>query len=350
MDIKSKGIDVSEHKGVIDWDAVKASGIVDFAILRCGYGNDEVTDDSTNNTDRFNQDDEQFDRNVSECDRLGMPWGTYLYSYATSLDEADSEYRHIKRMLQGKNPTRPVYIDMEDADGYKAERGVSNQMCCDICKIVIDKLRADGYDARLYANLNWAENILSGYACPAPIWIAQYFRECQYSGNYDMWQYASDGSIPGIKGNVDVNYCYADYAANSAPNDAPTAPSVQEHSHGIGEHIIFSTCYASSTAPISQAIQADDMIRNDGVITDIADGAPNPYLLDGGLCWVNDGDIRGLYGEDAEPQTATYTVQSGDNLSEIAAQFGTDYQSIADKNGIEDPSLIYPGQTLTIPV
>lgn len=32
-----KGIDVSKHNGVIDWEAVKASGKVEFAITRAGY-------------------------------------------------------------------------------------------------------------------------------------------------------------------------------------------------------------------------------------------------------------------------------------------------------------------------
>ncbi|MBS4900676.1 MAG: LysM peptidoglycan-binding domain-containing protein [Clostridiales bacterium] len=39
---------------------------------------------------------------------------------------------------------------------------------------------------------------------------------------------------------------------------------------------------------------------------------------------------------------------SGDTLSDIAARFGTTYQSIAERNGIDNPNLIYPGQVLTI--
>ena len=44
----------------------------------------------------------------------------------------------------------------------------------------------------------------------------------------------------------------------------------------------------------------------------------------------------------------TYTVQSGDTLSGIAAKFGTTYQEIAAANGIADPNRIYPGQQLVI--
>ena len=44
----------------------------------------------------------------------------------------------------------------------------------------------------------------------------------------------------------------------------------------------------------------------------------------------------------------TYTVQSGDTLSGIAAKFGTTYQKIAADNRIANPNIIHPGQVLKI--
>lgn len=81
-------IDVSYHNGVINWEKVKASGCAG-AILRCGYG-DDIT----------SQDDKQWIRNLSECERLGIPVGAYLYSYATSDRQAQSELDHILRLLK----------------------------------------------------------------------------------------------------------------------------------------------------------------------------------------------------------------------------------------------------------
>lgn len=62
----------------------------------------------------------------------------------------------------------------------------------------------------------------------------------------------------------------------------------------IGQKVRFSTCYKSSADPIGfeYAIKAENMSRNTGTITKINRGSNNPYLLDDGLCWVNDGDIR----------------------------------------------------------
>ncbi len=43
----------------------------------------------------------------------------------------------------------------------------------------------------------------------------------------------------------------------------------------------------------------------------------------------------------------TYVVQAGDTLSGIAAELGTTVEHLAPTNGIEDPDLLYAGQTLS---
>lgn len=128
---------------------------------------------------------------------------------------------------------------------------------------------------------------------------------------------------------------------SNKPEVSKPGPSAQKHK--VGEHVVFSTCYASSADPISKAIPASKMARNHGVITKIQTGAKNPYLLDSGLCWVNDGDIRGLYQE-----AQYYTAKSGDTLSGIAAKYGTTYQKIAQMNGLTNPNKIYVGQKLRV--
>ena len=88
--VKAKGIDVSKHQGVIDWDKVKASGKVNFAMIRVGVGSDIAS-----------QDDAQAVRNMTECERVGLPYGVYLYSYALSTNEAESEAKHVLRVISG---------------------------------------------------------------------------------------------------------------------------------------------------------------------------------------------------------------------------------------------------------
>ena len=73
-----KGIDVSEHQGVIDWTMVK--GNVDFAMLRAGYGQNNI--------------DKQFVRNIKECNRLNIPCGIYWFSYALNESMARQEAKY----------------------------------------------------------------------------------------------------------------------------------------------------------------------------------------------------------------------------------------------------------------
>lgn len=195
-----KGIDVSFAQGRVDWDKLK--GNIDFAIIRCGYGNNQA-----------NQDDVQWARNVAECNRLGIPWGTYLYSYATSAADAGSEAAHVLRLLKGLNPTYPVYIDMEHDAAFKS-RALSTQ----ICKIFCETVSAAGFTAGIYANKDWAVNRLDmAQLSKWTFWLAQYNDKVTYSGKYDMWQYSSSGSLPGITGKVDLNYGYKDFTSAVTP-------------------------------------------------------------------------------------------------------------------------------------
>ncbi len=195
--VVAKGIDVSEHQGWIDWDAVKNSGEVDFAILRVGYGDDDTS-----------QDDKQWARNVSECERLGIPYGVYIYSYAQSYSQINSEVAHVKRLLSGHNPSLPVYIDMENDSTLYLGRSTLTQFAKSFC----DQINNAGYTAGVYANLNWWNNCL--YATQLDSydrWVAQYYSSCGYDGDYSLWQYSSSGSVSGISGNVDMNYCYTHF-------------------------------------------------------------------------------------------------------------------------------------------
>ena len=92
-----KGIDVSHHQGAIDWGKVKAAGI-DFAIIRCGYGDDMES-----------QDDRCWEANIKGCEENGIPYGIYIYSYATTPEMVDSEVRHTLRLIKetGAKPTYP---------------------------------------------------------------------------------------------------------------------------------------------------------------------------------------------------------------------------------------------------
>ena len=199
----SVGIDVSKHNGEIDWDAVKADGIK-FAIIRVGYGNDDT-----------DQDDVWAVRNMQECERVGIPYGVYLYSYAVNEDEANSEANHILRMLQGFNPVLGVYIDIEDTEYYNEYNidpysSEGRELITRIAVTVMDRVSRAGYTAGVYANWNYFQNVLIQSEIQAYKWLAWYKEDTSEvpEGDWIMWQYTSTGHVNGIEGNVDMNFWY----------------------------------------------------------------------------------------------------------------------------------------------
>lgn len=185
-----KVVDVSTWQGKINWEEAKKH--VDGAIIRCGFGDDIGS-----------QDDEQFLRNISECERLGIPHGVYLYSYATDEAHMQSEVNHILRLIKGRKLQFPVYVDLED----KRLRPYFN---ADLFIRMGDQIEKAGYWFGVYANLDWFRNTIGNSLDRFTRWVAQYNDSFDSYG--DMWQYTSQGTVPGIgSGNVDMNECYRDF-------------------------------------------------------------------------------------------------------------------------------------------
>ena len=200
-----QGIDVSGEQKDIDWQKVKDAGI-DFAILKIGNINARESDGWYT--------DSRFQRNLSECERLGIPYGVYAYSYAKNADDAVKGADHIIALLKGHNPTLPVYLDLED-------NSIKDTDHASIAKAFCNTISAAGYTPGIYASASWFKNILtdpcftnSGWN----IWTAQYWYGQRYDASlglgpeypakFDCWQYSRLSTVPGIDGYCDINYWY----------------------------------------------------------------------------------------------------------------------------------------------
>lgn len=194
-----KGIDVSYHQGVIDWNKVKKSG-VEFAIIRAGYGK--------------NTTDKKFIENIVGAHTAGLKIGIYWFIYALNEKDAiDNAKRCIDTIVLYKDIiTLKVLCDYEyDSDNYSIKNDVvqSKESRTRIVKAFLHTLEDYGYDVGVYANPDYLNNKfldLSEY----PLWLAYYTDEESKAKKYNpiMWQYSSKGSVPGINGNVDLNYLY----------------------------------------------------------------------------------------------------------------------------------------------
>lgn len=192
------GIDVSYAQGAISWSEVKETE-VSFAILRCGYGDDEP-----------GQQDEYWEQNTAACEELGIPYGAYFFCYARDAEEAAREAQHALRLLSGKRLTYPVFLDMEYS---KWQGNLTPAQYAEVATVFCETVGAAGYKVGVYSNLSWWNNLLTDPCFDRWYrWVAQYNDECEYTGYYHMWQYSDSGQVGGIDGTVDMNYCYADFS------------------------------------------------------------------------------------------------------------------------------------------
>ena len=191
------GIDISKHNGTVDWNAVKNAG-VEFVILRCGY---------RGSASGVLVEDEKFRTNIKGATAAGLKVGIYFFSQAVNEMEAVEEASLTLSLIKGHKISYPVYIDVEAANG-RAD-GLSAAERTKVVKAFCETVRDSGYTAGVYSNKNWfAEKMDTGAFGNYRIWLAQYTESPTYTGRYEMWQYSSRGTIPGIKGDVDLNICY----------------------------------------------------------------------------------------------------------------------------------------------
>ena len=208
-------IEVSYAQGRIDWNVVR--GNIDGVIIRCGYGDDVPS-----------QDDTQWLRNVSECERLGIPYGVYLYSYAGTTTQVQSEINHTLRLIAGKKPVIGVYLDLEENSlGYLAKTAA--EMWC-------TQINAKGYKAGIYCGAYYYKSYLLGtherlkslwwMAAYPPTWKDNGTLQPEYKPDtgftYDGWQYTSVGRVPGIYEDVDISEWYTPFDGDK-PEPVPQA-------------------------------------------------------------------------------------------------------------------------------
>lgn len=203
-----RGIDVSKHQGVIDWPKVK----VDFAIIRLGYSaypSGGVIED------------ELFQYNSKMCDKYGIPWGVYVYSYDRTPEAAAKTAEETVALLAGRKPSYPVYYDIEE-NTCDARRHTA--MCNAFCEYI----KHAGYLPGVYSYYYFFRNNLSmSELYPAEKWIADYRGKRPGDIAHEIWQYSGTGRVEGIDTIVDLNVCYKDYTREEK-EDSELATLIKE--------------------------------------------------------------------------------------------------------------------------
>ena len=200
-DNQFKGMDISAYQGnisVANFKKAMNAGIK-YAIIRVGY---------TGSSTKKPTIDKVFENNYKNAIAAGLPIGIYYYSLATTEAKAKEEAEWVVKQLKSKKVIYPVYIDMEDPV-YQGK--CSKATLAKVCNAFCNTINAAGYNAGVYASLNWFNNKIGNITAKHTKWVAQYYNKCEYKGAHDMWQYTSSESIPGIGSEVDADWCYKRY-------------------------------------------------------------------------------------------------------------------------------------------
>lgn len=198
------GIDVSAWQEDIDWQLVARQGI-DYVMLRVGYrgyteGNIKL--------------DPYFYQNIEGALAAGLDVGVYFFSQAVTVEEAVEEARFVLDCIAGYDISFPVVFDWEPVSSdYARTNGLSTQVLCDSANAFCAEVEAAGYTPMIYFNL------FAGYikydlsqVMDYDFWLAQYSDTPSFYYDFQMWQYTSGGDVEGIKGGVDMNICFVNYA------------------------------------------------------------------------------------------------------------------------------------------
>lgn len=218
-----KGIDVSKWNGNIDW--TKASKVIDFAILRAGYGSS------------VSQKDVYFEKNYLGCKNNGIMTGVYWYNYAKTVSGARQEAEACLAAIKGKQFEMPIWYDIEEQGIFSTGKNNVSAIARTFCDIIA----AAGYKIGIYSSKSGLQSYFTNEVKNKyDIWLANVgsggatLSKTSYSGKYDIWQYSWKGKVAGISGDVDMDYCYKDYSNKEditsepvvEPIPTPTAPVI----------------------------------------------------------------------------------------------------------------------------
>src|SRR6478752_5060996 len=186
-----QGIDVSKYQGNIDWQAVRDSG-VRFAWIKATEGGDVV--------------DSKFEANWEGARAAGIPRGAYHFMFWCRPWQ--EEVNWFEKNVPVEPDALPPVLDVEATPQSKmCKRTLErDKTLADMRAILQEMERHYGKKPVIYSSVDFYQSILyDGALSEYPIWVrsTKYHPAVRYGNrHWHIWQYASDGSVPGIQGAV----------------------------------------------------------------------------------------------------------------------------------------------------
>ena len=205
--ISHLGCDLSYHNQNVNWKELADAGC-EFVMLRCGYRG--YTEGGLNK-------DEKFDEYAKKARQAGIDVGVYFFTQAVNEEEAIEEADYVLEIIEDYDITYPVAFDTEyinDEEARTNTHEISDELRSKICIAFCERIKEFGYYPIIYASENWMRRnmdlkMLTDYE----FWAPQYLEENDFLFDFSIWQYTEKGSIPGVKGDVDLDISMVDYAS-----------------------------------------------------------------------------------------------------------------------------------------
>lgn len=320
----NKGIDISSVQGNVDFNQVKQSGY-QFVITKATEGSEA----GSRYLNPF------FKQSITKANAAGLMTHAYHYFRGISESDARAEAQWFLKNLKGVSVKGYLFIDVEDKNLNENPAVLTSYV-----NAFLDELARSGYTKLgVYSGLYFMKDQLVEPQLRAGLlkWIAQY--NSTFSRSADIWQHTSQARVPGVGGYVDENIAYTDkVVSGQAVSASQPVKTVQ-------------AAPVKTTIPNTYTIKSGDTLSGIGARFGIdyhVIKAINGLTSD----TIYPNQVLRLKGTAAVPKPAasgTYTVQSGDNLTKIAAAHGTTFAVIASLNGLSNPYIIQPGQVLKLP-
>lgn len=317
----TRGIDVSDWQGYIDYAQVKNAGI-DVVYIKASQGDSIV--------------DAYFRTNYENAKANGLKVGLYHFLTARSVEEAEQQAAYFTSVISGTSPDCKLAMDFEIFGDLNVEQ--INQ----ISLAFLQKVQSlTGKEVVIYsdasnANSTFGPELASQY----PLWVAQYGVTTPDTGNwsqYEGFQYSDMGRVAGISGYTDLDtFTEGIFLGSNEPVSTPENTKNQV-----------------TTYTVQPGNTLSQIAQNYGTtVAEIAglNGIANPNLIYVGEVLKIDttNDISVTTGDKHETNHIVYTVQPGDTLTAISEKYDVPIHCIVQLNDIVNPNLIYAGERLRI--
>ena len=321
-----QGIDVSNWQGYINYEEVRNDGI-QIVYIKASQG--------TNIKDAY------FNINYENAKANGLSVGFYHYLTATSTEQAIEEANFFVSVISGKTPDCKLVLD------YETFGGVGRAEINNIARTFMERVEElTNKEVILYSDLSNAINTFdTNLANDYELWIAYYEDRNNLINIETSWntyigiQYTDRGIVNGINGNVDrdlyTEEIFLDETSEIINNTENTIPANTESI----EYTIQSGDTLSAIAR-RYGTTVQELVNINNI--------QNPDLIYPGekLRILTNSTTPG--NEERGTGDIIYTVQRGNTLSQIARAYNVSIEHIVELNNIENPNLIYPGQKLRI--